>query len=90
LDAPLDPANANRYAYAGGDPINSNDPTGHDAGGCVTGVLATVGSGLLLASLIGGEIATGGGDTLATVGSVILFTSAVGDADLQCGLGSTD
>jgi RHS repeat-associated protein len=28
LDAPLDPANANRYAYAGDDPINNLDPTG--------------------------------------------------------------
>ena len=28
LDAPLDPANANRYAYAGDDPINGNDPLG--------------------------------------------------------------
>ncbi|ERK67240.1 RHS repeat-associated core domain protein [Leifsonia aquatica ATCC 14665] len=31
LDTPLDPANANRYAYAGGDPINGNDPGGLDA-----------------------------------------------------------
>ena len=28
LDAPLDPANANRYAFAGDDPINGNDPSG--------------------------------------------------------------
>lgn len=31
LDAPLDPANANRYAYAGADPINGSDPTGRAA-----------------------------------------------------------
>ncbi len=30
LDAPLDHANANRYAYAAGDPINNQDPTGRD------------------------------------------------------------
>jgi len=28
LDSPLDPANANRYAYAGDDPINNSDPRG--------------------------------------------------------------
>ena len=28
LDAPLDPNNANRYAYAGCDPVNNSDPTG--------------------------------------------------------------
>ncbi len=28
LDAPLSPSNANRYAYAGGDPVNNSDPTG--------------------------------------------------------------
>jgi RHS repeat-associated protein len=29
-NAPLSPGNANRYAYAGGDPINASDPTGND------------------------------------------------------------
>jgi RHS repeat-associated protein len=32
LDSPLDPANANRYAYAGDDPINASDPTGASLG----------------------------------------------------------
>lgn len=32
LDAPLSPSNANRYAYAGADPINSSDPLGRKVG----------------------------------------------------------
>ena len=31
-DNPLDPANANRYAYAGDDPINGQDPSGRFLG----------------------------------------------------------
>ena len=46
LDAPLDPANANRYAYAGDDPINGTDP-----GGLITTAqkcaIAFVGLGIL-------------------------------------------
>ena len=34
LDAPLDPHNANRYAYAGGDPINNIDPLGSATSSC--------------------------------------------------------
>jgi RHS repeat-associated protein len=34
LDSPLDPANANRYAYAGDDPINASDPTGASSLDC--------------------------------------------------------
>ncbi|SBN63226.1 RHS repeat-associated core domain-containing protein [Curtobacterium sp. 9128] len=30
MDAPLDPSNANRYAYAADDPINGSDPTGRN------------------------------------------------------------
>jgi RHS repeat-associated protein len=35
LDAPLDLANANRYAFAGGDPVNHVDPSGtHASASC--------------------------------------------------------
>lgn len=30
LDAPLDPRNGNRYAYAGTDPVNGSDPSGRE------------------------------------------------------------
>jgi RHS repeat-associated protein len=35
LDAPLNPQNANRYAFAGGDPVNNVDPRGADIGDAV-------------------------------------------------------
>nr|WP_244634604.1 RHS repeat-associated core domain-containing protein [Frigoribacterium sp. CFBP 8754] len=38
LDAPLDPRNANRYGYAGGDPVNGADPTGKYTGYCSASV----------------------------------------------------
>ncbi|RPE77904.1 RHS repeat-associated protein [Frondihabitans sp. PhB161] len=34
LDAPLDPSNANRYQFAGGDPVNGSDPTGQAISAC--------------------------------------------------------
>lgn len=36
LDAPLDPANANRYAFTGCDPVNGSDPSGRD---CASSIL---------------------------------------------------
>jgi RHS repeat-associated protein len=65
LDAPLDPANANRYAYAGCDPINNADPTGNACNGAVFALivssigLAASTYGLLVGAptLIGGAIA---------------------------------
>ena len=40
LDHPLDPANANRYAYAGDDPMNNLDPTGLYDLGAAAGIVA--------------------------------------------------
>jgi RHS repeat-associated protein len=37
LDAPLDPANANRYAFAGDDPINGSDAAGSSTFGKILG-----------------------------------------------------
>jgi RHS repeat-associated protein len=52
LDSPLDPANANLYAYAGDDPINDADASGNIdlssvAEECAEGALVSLGIGLL-------------------------------------------
>lgn len=44
LDEPLDPMNANRYAYAAGDPVNNIDPTGRGFLGCLGTYLGIVGA----------------------------------------------
>ena len=46
LDAPLDPANANRYAYAGDDPVNNLDPLGRS---CLSATIAFLSGDLVLA-----------------------------------------
>ena len=68
LDAPLDPTNANRYAYAGDDPINGSDPSGTYntargaaaflaglIGGAITGCIAAAVAGLFLAGILSGQ-----------------------------------
>lgn len=50
IDAPLDPANGNRYTYAAGDPVNNLDPTGLITETC----LETLGGGFFAqAALLG-------------------------------------
>jgi RHS repeat-associated protein len=53
LDAPLDPGNANRYVFTGGDPINGLDPTGH---GCGTDIANAIGNSLLALGIIGAAL----------------------------------
>ncbi|GGC18625.1 RHS repeat-associated core domain-containing protein [Cellulomonas carbonis] len=58
LDAPLDPANANRYAYAANNPVNYVDPTGRVtagqlAGGAVATALGVVGVGVICGTTLG-------------------------------------
>ena len=74
-DHPLDPANANRYAYAGDDPINNLDPTGlfNLTRTAVVGVAAGVG-GLItgcVAGGIAGAAALGAGAIPGCVGGLV-------------------
>ena len=66
LDNPLSPQDANRYTYAGGDPINNVDPTGQGLGGkialaygvigfaCGVAGILTAGAGFAACSIIYG------------------------------------
>lgn len=57
----MDPSGqeSNPYAYAGCNPINSSDPSGLDASGCLIASLATLGASLALAAEIVGALALG-------------------------------
>jgi RHS repeat-associated protein len=75
MDAPLDPHNANRYAYAGGDPVNVSDPSGRIAA-------------LILAKIIADGFASisfleafSGGNQLSLVGGLL--------AEALCDIGAT-
>ncbi len=92
LNAPLDPANANRYTYAGDDPITGTDPTGLCSANFVPGVIGTSLAGAfgegteVTASVVAGEALVGAG---AVAGSIALG-AAVGIgigilAVTQCG-----
>lgn len=60
LDAPLSPTNANRYAYAGSDPINLADPTGRVSGADVAGIFAGAAAGAAVATVVCGVTAGAG------------------------------
>ena len=77
LDAPLDPANANRYAYAGDDPINNLDPTGRYLSQCqsqaINLAIGAIGLGfaygVALLALAGGVTTAAGITAIVTLGS---------------------
>ncbi|MFD0791178.1 RHS repeat-associated core domain-containing protein [Microbacterium insulae] len=82
LDAPLDPNNANRYAYAGCDPINNTDPTGNISSSCAWDLIDIFGNltaaALNLGVLVGAS-STGIGlglGALTTINFVLNVTSA--------------
>jgi RHS repeat-associated protein len=79
LDAPLDPSNANRYAFAGDDPINGFDPSGESsfgayAGACGLGAGENLGLGLGLGTITSGVglgVALGVGCAEGVIGQAI-------------------
>ena len=90
LDAPLDPANANRYAYAGDDPINNLDPTGLYDLGAAAGTVANfsgagAGAGATIGCIVGLYAAVvgcplGGVEAGAVIGTVAGFIFGLGYA----------
>ncbi|WP_123655001.1 RHS repeat-associated core domain-containing protein [Curtobacterium sp. ZW137] len=84
LDAPLDPNNANRYAYAGADPINKSDPRGRDVFDSATDAFGKAG---LVGDLteIGYYAATGNSKAAATE-TVGLITGTLAGAACELGI----
>jgi len=68
LNAPLNPKNANRYAYVDGDPVNQTDPTGQSILSCIGGALSLAGGLIEGGALIAGEVGSGGLSTPVTIG----------------------
>ena len=75
LDAPLDPANANRYAYAANDPVNNSDPLGLSVCSVVKGIAS-----IFVSSTVG--VLTMGVSAVATFGIGV----AVGGFTLMGGI----
>lgn len=76
LDAPLDPANANRYMFAGDDPINNGDPRGQDA--CTDSLLAGYGTDVAIAA----DVAAAG-LTVETLWGALAFGAAGVGLEMQ-------
>ncbi|WP_447655976.1 RHS repeat-associated core domain-containing protein [Microbacterium sp. M1A1_1b] len=70
LDRPLDPSNGDRYAYAGGGPINSSDPTGS--------ISFSLFAKLLVAVVTGKDVYTVLGPSTRTEGLSTDFSIACG------------
>ncbi|HEX8509310.1 MAG TPA: RHS repeat-associated core domain-containing protein, partial [Propionibacteriaceae bacterium] len=82
LDTPLDRANANRYAYAGNDPINNIDPSGKACSvsdlasyagvGAVIGGISFAIVGAVIAGVVTGSIGALAGARLLAADGVII------------------
>jgi RHS repeat-associated protein len=89
LDAPLDPNNADRYAYAGDDPINNSDGSGRSAEGWSKG-LQDAGVVLGAASAVAtftGFVPLGLGLSALSTGASVASRLAVGDGPGAAGAG---
>jgi RHS repeat-associated protein len=82
LDAPLDPVNANRYAYAGDDPVNNSDASGRGAGAAIARLIRAVAAGKsIFTALNHGDIlslATGFAVTTLCEAAVAVPTGGIG------------
>ncbi|WP_349862226.1 RHS repeat-associated core domain-containing protein [Leifsonia sp. WHRI 6310E] len=83
LDAPLDPANANRYAFAGGDPINAGDPTGKISVGTVIDAIEALLAGRDVLDVLGAHSDTAGATALFSL-ACGLIAGAMGLSDKRC------
>lgn len=80
LDAPLDPANANRYAYAGCDPINNADPTGRLTTACFNALSTLLASGVLTGLSLAGVVASAAAGNPLLAGAIGATLTAFGIA----------
>jgi RHS repeat-associated protein len=82
LDAPLDPANANRYAYAGDDPVNLIDLTGLVVGAeCLTEAIGGVLGAIAGITAVALEIGVGVLGAPETAGASLIADAALTTAE---------